>query len=191
MISALQDAETRPAREETGTVEQNDHIRQVIAAYDARFWTHYADFVAQDRDYTARSTFPVHVTASLFGFSADLSAVLLIHHKIIGRWFQPGGHLEPGESLTGAAFRETREETGLMAELKPDATPISIDLHRIAENPKRQEPEHYHLDIRFAARLSGTLTPDLAEVKAAEWFPVTAVDTVDERIRPRLPLFFG
>jgi 8-oxo-dGTP pyrophosphatase MutT (NUDIX family) len=30
-----------------------------------------------------------------------------------GKWTQPGGHLEPGESPTEAAHRELKEETGL------------------------------------------------------------------------------
>lgn len=38
---------------------------------------------------------------------------LLIHHGEEDRWCFPKGHIEPGESATGAALREIQEETGL------------------------------------------------------------------------------
>ena len=39
--------------------------------------------------------------------------VLLLHHRGEDRWCFPKGHVEPGESLLGAAIREVHEETGI------------------------------------------------------------------------------
>lgn len=166
-------------------MRNKNSVKSVIAAYDARFSTHYSTFVAGAFDYSNRNTFPVHATASLFAFSADLGRIALIHHKAVDRWFQPGGHLEPGESPLEAACRECREETGLIATLNADELPVSLDLHRIPENSRKGEPEHYHLDIRFAAIVSGTLEPDLMEVHDARWFAAEHCDSVDERVRKR------
>ncbi|MGV0911039.1 NUDIX hydrolase [Martelella sp. FOR1707] len=167
-------------------MSEEDHIAELIADYDARWATQYGDFIRGERDYRSRHTYPVHVTASLFPLAPDLSSTVFIHHRATGKWFQPGGHVDPGETLQQAARRECLEETGLAADLPDDARPVSIDLHRIPANPHKAEPEHYHLDIRFAAIVSGTIAADLAEVHAARWCPIEDLDAVDERVRPRL-----
>ncbi len=164
----------------------NQEINRLVDRYDARWLSFYSDFIRGPQDYIRRDVYPVHVTASLFALSDDLAQTALIHHKATGKWFQPGGHVDAGETVRQAACRECAEETGLVAALPPEAAPVSIDLHRIPENPKKGEPEHYHLDIRFAARVSGTLSPDPDEVHDARWFPAEVLDTIDERVRPRL-----
>ena len=166
-------------------MKHNNTLKSVVAAYDARYSTRYSAFLSEAVDYTHRHSFPVHATASLFAFSPDATQIALIHHRATGKWFQPGGHLDPGETPAEAACRECREETGLIATLDADAMPISLDLHRIPENGMKGEPEHYHLDIRFAAFVSGTLAPNLMEVHDVRWFAAKHCDAVDERIRPR------
>src|SRR5258705_4171245 len=56
---------------------------------------------------------PGHLTASAFVLSPERAAVLLIFHKKLGIWVQPGGHIEAeDESLEAAARRELGEEVG-------------------------------------------------------------------------------
>jgi 8-oxo-dGTP pyrophosphatase MutT (NUDIX family) len=124
----------------------------------------------------SRRTFPGHVTTSAFILDAMGGRVLLIHHRSLARWLQPGGHYEAPEDLAGSAVREAVEETG-MERLAMDAwhlmsgLPIDIDSHRIPARPKRGEPEHWHHDIRYVVRaLEGdALRPDLREMHGAEW----------------------
>jgi len=117
---------------------------------------------------TDRNRFdPGHFTASGFVVSQDGSSLLLIHHRRLGRWLQPGGHIDPEDaSPIVAAAREVREETGIATVPIGDAL-IDVDIHPIP--PRDPEPAHEHFDLRFAFRaLGGDLVAD-DEVYDAAW----------------------
>ena len=82
----------------------------------------------------------VHVTAS--AVVAGTRGTVLHRHRRLGRWIQPGGHVDAGESPAEAVLRETAEETGLEA-VHPDGGPelLHLDVHPAAD--------HVHLDLRF------------------------------------------
>lgn len=48
---------------------------------------------------------------------SDAGEILLVQRSDNGNWALPGGGMDLGESLTGAAIRETREETGVDCEI--------------------------------------------------------------------------
>ncbi|TDP71303.1 NUDIX hydrolase [Roseateles toxinivorans] len=130
-------------------------------------------------DIFARTTMRGHITASALVLSADHSKLLLIHHRIIGRWLQPGGHVEPGQDLWASACREVAEETGVSAverlALGPlGAMPIDIDSHAIAANPRKGEAAHWHHDFLYLARADDSiaLQAQLDEVHAVRWAPL-------------------
>jgi 8-oxo-dGTP pyrophosphatase MutT (NUDIX family) len=89
---------------------------------------------------------PVHVTGS--GLVVGPRGVVLLEHKRLGIWLQPGGHIDPGESPWDAALRESREETGLdvgyAGPVGPDGVPelIHVDVHAGGRG-------HTHLDLRY------------------------------------------
>jgi 8-oxo-dGTP pyrophosphatase MutT (NUDIX family) len=84
---------------------------------------------------------PVHVTAS--AIVVGRRGVVLHLHRRIGRWMQPGGHLEPGEWPPEGALRETREETGLTVAHPPEGEClVHLDVHVVSA-------EHTHLDLRY------------------------------------------
>ncbi len=131
--------------------------------------------IEMGHDIHSRRTFPGHVTTSAFILDREGRRVLLIHHRSLERWLQPGGHYEPPDDLAASASREALEETGVPGlALDPwhgaTGIPIDIDSHLIPARPQRDEPEHWHHDIRYILRAEeGALRPDLSEVHGAEW----------------------
>jgi 8-oxo-dGTP pyrophosphatase MutT (NUDIX family) len=84
---------------------------------------------------------PTHVTAS--GIVVGRRGTVLHLHKRLGRWMQPGGHIDPGESPPAAARREATEELGMAVEHVADGpTLIHLDVHAAALG-------HTHLDLRY------------------------------------------
>jgi 8-oxo-dGTP pyrophosphatase MutT (NUDIX family) len=124
----------------------------------------------------SRSSYaPGHFTASAFVLSPDRSELLLIHHKKLGLWLQPGGHVEPGdESVLDAARREVLEEVGIAElELEQDG-PFDVDVHAI---PARKEAlGHEHFDVRFLFRARSRAFAVSTEVIAAKWVALGEIE---------------
>jgi 8-oxo-dGTP pyrophosphatase MutT (NUDIX family) len=141
--------------------------------------------IANGDDIHSRRTFPGHVTTSAFILDETGSRILLIHHRSLGRWLQPGGHYEPPDDLKGSALREAVEETGMTGLVidpwhRGSGLPIDIDSHRIPARPDRNEPAHWHHDIRYVVRAmeGGAVRPDLTEVHGAEWRDLAELDII-------------
>ena len=86
---------------------------------------------------------PVHVTAS--AVVVGPRGTVLHRHRLLGRWLQPGGHLEAGESPPEAARREVAEETGLAAE-HPEGGPLLL---RLDVHAAGAALDHTHLDLCY------------------------------------------
>jgi 8-oxo-dGTP pyrophosphatase MutT (NUDIX family) len=136
-------------------------------------------FVAAHRNPFDRAIPDGHLTASAFVLSSDGSRVLLLHHRKLDRWLQPGGHADAGEDDGAAiALREAREETGIETlRLHPEAPrPLDVDVHAI---PARgSEPAHLHLDLRYAvmAETTAPLLRSAKEANALRWFGWDEID---------------
>jgi 8-oxo-dGTP pyrophosphatase MutT (NUDIX family) len=114
-----------------------------------------------------------HLTASAFVLAPDGGRVLLLHHRKLDRWLQPGGHAEAGEaSGEDVALRECREETGIAElELHPRAPrPLDVDVHAIPAHGS--ERAHLHLDLRYVviAPAGAALLRSAKESNALRWF---------------------
>lgn len=88
-----------------------------------------------------------HVTGSAWVLDADRARVILLHHKKLGTWLQPGGHADGDPEVAEVAAKEAREETGIEGLVRVADGPFDVDVHAIPA--RRQEPAHFHYDVRF------------------------------------------
>jgi 8-oxo-dGTP pyrophosphatase MutT (NUDIX family) len=112
-----------------------------------------------------------HITGSAVVSRPDGSAFLLVHHRRLDRWLQPGGHTDPEDAdVLATALREALEETGVRAQpVEMGGRPFDVDVHPIPA--RKGEPEHLHFDLRFLATATETaLTPQPEETREARWF---------------------
>ncbi len=89
---------------------------------------------------------PGHFTASALILDKARTQVLLVEHRKLGIWVQPGGHADGNENLEYAAGREVEEETGL-SRWFCDGTILDLDIHAIPR--RKDEGPHDHYDVRF------------------------------------------
>lgn len=119
------------------------------------------------RPFDRREFDPGHVTASAFVLHPEGGRVLMVHHRRLGIWVQPGGHVEPADpDVQTAAHREAVEETGVGG-LRPVGL-LDVDVHRFPARPGG-DPAHLHFDVRFAFVAGAAALAPGAEVADARW----------------------
>jgi len=148
-------------------------------------------------DPSKRQHSPQRFTAS--GVVIWRQHVLLVHHKRIGAWLPPGGHIEDGEMPEETAVREILEETGVKVEVICDPLPDTgstdgfflknpLCIHAVKATEGGQDL--YHLDLAYLCRPLGVgghgeraadsgLPPvkHSEEVKAARWVSLQELDS--------------
>lgn len=125
-----------------------------------------------------RKTLPGHVTGSAIVLSPDRMKVLLVDHRFLQRWLQPGGHWEADEpDPLEAAKREVVEETGVsLGEYLPliveePLVPFDIEQQDIPDRPEREEPAHVHHDFRYVFTAQNeAITVTEHQIVEANWF---------------------
>jgi 8-oxo-dGTP pyrophosphatase MutT (NUDIX family) len=135
--------------------ERAEAIRRFVAARAACF---------------ERSCLEGHVTGSAWVVSPDGARVLLVRHRKLAAWLQPGGHADGDPDPAAVALREAVEESGLAslrhfdwwsrawtlagvaggaggvhAQAAPQ--PFDLDVHQIPVNGA--VPAHLHYDVRY------------------------------------------
>jgi 8-oxo-dGTP pyrophosphatase MutT (NUDIX family) len=125
---------------------------------------------------------PTHVTAS--AVVVGRRGTVLHLHKRLGRWMQPGGHIDPGEDPPFAALREATEELGLAVSHPADGPRLlHLDVHEAALG-------HTHLDLRYLL-FGAAADPDPPEGESpdARWFDwEEAMEIGDEALVPALAI---
>lgn len=159
-------------------------LLQLLNGYEAdtveeeQMKTELTAFVQQHEDCFERTLLVGHVTGSAWVLDETRTQVLLMHHRKLDRWFQPGGHCDGNPDVQDVAQREAWEETGVT--VKPVSEAIfDVDIHTI---PARgQEPEHLHYDVRFLFEADATQPIVInQESKDIRWVPLADVTTLNE-----------
>jgi 8-oxo-dGTP pyrophosphatase MutT (NUDIX family) len=177
-----------------------------------RYSTRYPDeaaVVAQVRqlienaaDCFERTCRPGHVTGSAWILTQDHTRCLLLHHRKLDCWLQPGGHADGQAEIEQVALREAQEESGL-TQLELDGNPenlvpLDIDVHvipaRLDAAGNIAEDRHEHHDIRFLVVASADQelvlseeSNDLRWFSCQEVFEVTDEESVLRMMRKAGP----
>ena len=171
------------------------HIKELHKAYLALFpeereridiFTRYLDVTPEGQQFS-RKNFTGHITASAFIINNE-NEILLLRHKALQRWLQPGGHVEEDGNLLTAALREAVEETGIAVDAltvvnvhADQYVPFDIDPHYIPANPRKDEAGHYHHDVRYLFRYTGQreLVFNEEEASGLKWVRFDELTTDD------------
>lgn len=129
-------------------------------------------FLKNNENCFDRKTLRGHITGSAWLLSPDYKSVLLTHHAILDKWLQLGGHADGEADIKKVALREAQEETGITGITFVSTDIFDVDVHEIPENIHKQEPVHYHYDIRYLLQANTLSFSVSSESKALKWFPI-------------------
>ncbi len=155
-------------------------LHQPASSREAAAKTRFLAELERLPDPTNEHADPTHATAS--AIVVGTRGTVLHLHKRLGRWMQPGGHIDPGETPPAAARREAEEELGLTV-AHPAGGPrlLNLDVHEAALG-------HTHLDLRYLLIGSDKdPAPPPGESPEARWYDWDEAEGMaDEALAPAL-----
>lgn len=141
----------------------------------------FLDHLDAHADAVWRTCAPAHLTASAVILDPIQRAILLVLHRKVGRWLQPGGHCEVDDaSLGAAALREASEESGVEGLVIVPGI-LHVDRHPAPCNPGVVEE---HFDVRYLVLAPADSVAVASEESIdAQWF---GWDELPEGIEPTI-----
>ena len=115
------------------------------------------------------------ICASCFVVDFSTKELLMIYNKKLGKWLQPGGHIEGEEAPLQTAIREVKEETGI------EIIPIG---NKFQDNIEPFAVENYNtrigkmIDIQFIG-VPQSKNIINKEDNNAQWISVEKIKTAD------------
>lgn len=131
------------------------------------------EFVQRNVNCFQRSLRGGHITGSAWVVNRERTHTLLVHHRRLDKWLQPGGHAEDETDALAVAVREAEEETGLRV-MPVSKTIFDVDAHDIPA--RKRERAHVHYDIRYLMEADMTSRVVVSpESRAVEWVRMNQV----------------
>jgi len=134
-------------------------------------------FAGDHDDALLRTCVTGHLTGSALVVERGRQRMLLLHHRKLQKWLQPGGHADGDGNLAAVALRECSEETGI-AGLRVVVPAIHLDIHRV--EPPNEEP-HLHYDVRYLVLApEGATVVGNFESTALRWVTLDELDALTD-----------
>lgn len=123
-------------------------------------------------------------TASAFVLHPTEPKLLLLMHKKLNKWLQPGGHIELDEDPIEGLAHELTEETGLVLGnctiIEPAEQPkvrgsktLPLPFHL---NVHGFDEKHKHIDLAYVVRANtDKITPQAGESQQFGWFNIAQI----------------
>lgn len=173
-----------------------EDIEKVLENYKNKFphdpnLEKFFEYLKENVNCTDRKNYNGHITVS--ALVVKDKKILLLWHKTFEKLMQPGGHIDPPDkTIFEAIIREVKEETGLDVENDENFAgglfskiPITLDVHPIALNEKKQEDAHFHYDMFFYLKMKDenqAIKNVDAGVDDAQWVPIQNINETSNRI---------
>ncbi len=118
--------------------------------------------------------------------TSDSDEVLLIRRSDNDNWAIPGGAIELGESMTQAAIRETKEESGIDCEITGLVGIYTDPKHVILYTSNGEARQEFSI-VLTGRPVGGEPTPS-SESSEVRWVPASDIDSyaMDRSMRIRI-----
>lgn len=149
---------------------QTSHVEEAAMATKTR------KFIMQHENCFDRNLMLGHVSGSSWVVNPARTHVLLLLHRKLNLWLQPGGHADGDSDILRVILKETSEETGIPLEqihLINDGI-FDVDVHTVYES--MHDTRHTHYDIRFLVEIDDSIPiPGNDESHQIGWVPLEDV----------------
>lgn len=140
-------------------------------------------FVEQHVNCFDRGLMPGHVSGSAWVVNPSRTHALLLLHRKLGLWLQPGGHADGDPDMLRVVLKETSEETGVaLDDIKLISESIfDIDVHTV--HASVHDPRHIHFDVRFLVEIDDQIhLPGNDESHQIGWVPLHQISRLNNML---------
>jgi 8-oxo-dGTP pyrophosphatase MutT (NUDIX family) len=154
------------------------HSERDLDPHESEMTQETIRFVREHENCLLRTQLAGHLTGSAWVVNPSRQKTLLTHHRKLDKWLQLGGHADGDPDLKNVALREAVEESGLTNLRVVTKELFDVDRHLIPA--RKDEPEHWHFDLRFMIEADPS-EPLLVtnESKALAWVDIDQVTSLN------------